>query len=142
VLSSTLATPTYNQGMDIIAAVRNANALKGKPGWALSPQKLNAIAQMPDTTNQPLQRRLLAEGITDTLWGFPYRFTTQLASSGANAAVFGNWLSVFLLRFGGLELKASDVSDTAMQNNSMQIRMVMYADIGIEQPTSFCTASA
>jgi HK97 family phage major capsid protein len=143
VLSSTLATPTYDQGMDIIAAVRNANALKGKPGWALSPQKLNAIAKMPDSAStQPLQRRVLADGIADTLWGFKYGFTTQLASSGANAAIFGNWLSAFLMRFGGIELKASDVSDTAMANNSMQIRMVMYADIGIEQPASFCTASA
>lgn len=141
--SSTFATPTYNQGMDIIAAVRNANALKGSPGWILSPQKLNAIAQMPDSAStQPLQRRILADGIADTLFGFKYAFTTQLPSSGANAAIFGNWASAFLMRFGGVELLASDVSDTAMANNSMQIRMVMYADIGIEQPTAFCAASA
>jgi HK97 family phage major capsid protein len=150
VLSSTFAGPTYDQGMDIVAAVRNANALKGKPGWILSPQKLNSIAKMRDgdnagspiVVNQPLERRVLANGIFDTLFGFPYKFTTQLASSGANAAIFGNWASVFLMRFGGLELLASDTTDTAMQNNSMQIRMVMYADIGIEQASSFCTASA
>lgn len=140
-----LSTSAFDRIVDFVGLIRSADALAGRLGWAMSPAFFHAVQKIKDPTDnsQPLERRMLASGPIDTLLGYPFETTSQLTPyTGANKAFFGNFASLFLLRFGGIELLASDTSDTAMATNSVQIRLVMYADIGIEQPKAFAAASA
>lgn len=144
VLTSTLAGPTYDQLQDMKAAVRGANALRGRPGWAISADKFSAIEKMKDDAGglQPLERRMLAAGPIDTLLGYPFEWTTQLPSSGAYAAIFGDWSALLLARMGGLEIRVFDGGDTNQTNDTSTVRLIMRCDIGVEQAKSFCYASA
>jgi len=144
VLTSTLAGPTYDQLVDMRAALRNANALRGRPGWAISAVKFSAIEKIkdPNDNTQPLERRMLSAGPIDTLLGFPFEWTTQLPSSGANAAIFGDWTALMLARMGGLEIRVFDGGDTNQTNDTSTVRLIMRCDIGVDQATSFCVASA
>lgn len=140
-----LSTTGFDKLVDFVGLIRSADALSGSLGWAMSPAFFHTVQKIKDPTDntQPLERRLLASGPIDTLLGYPFATTSQLKlQTAANKAFFGNFASLFLIRFGGLEILASNQSDDAMNTNSTQIRLVMYADIGIEQPTAFAAASA
>jgi len=143
VSTSTLAGPSYNQLNDIIHAVRNANALKGKLGWALSPSQYNAIIQMLDAgTTQPLARRVVAEGPLTSLLGYPFALSTQLpAAAATSAAIFGAWDNCVVGQWAGMRLTASDSAGNSFERDQTQIRGTLRVDMMLRQPTAFCAAA-
>lgn len=145
--TASLAGPTYDQLKGFPGVVRVAKALSGKASWIMSPEKFNQIEIIKDSgTDQPLERRMLASGPIDTLVGYPFQWTGQLVGSGSglglNAAIFGVWSNVFMISFGQMRMRVSDAGDTNMNTDSTTVAVVMYADVGVDQPKAFCVASA
>jgi len=136
--SALTAAPTYNELLDIVAVVRNANALRGSLGWAMSPQQFTAIEKILDATNQPLNRRVVADGPITTLLGYPFATTTQLETTAgdANALIFGDWSQVKVGRWAGLRIAASD--SNVFERDQTQIRGTMRCDVLVRHPEAFC----
>jgi HK97 family phage major capsid protein len=133
------ATATYDALVDFCHQLSIDNALKGSLGWAMNPVVLNDIMTMTDATNQPLERRVLAEGAASTLLGFPYEVTNSLPTT-EGSLIFGNWSEVFVPVWKGLELRASDTTGSAFQSDQFHVRAIMRADVGVRHAVSFCSA--
>lgn len=133
------ATATYNGLVDFIHQLALDNALMGRLGWAMNPVVLNDIMTMTDATDQPLERRMLAEGPSSTLLGHPYEITNSLPTT-EGSLIFGNWSEVFVPIWKGLELRASDTTGSAFQSDQFHVRAIMRADVGVRHAVSMCSA--
>ena len=140
--SSSSASLTYDKLVAFETALLEDNAGGMKMGWAASVTQYDAIRKLKDTANQPLLYRDVTAGGVKQVIGHPLLTSTQLGTTGANTLIFGAWEMVTLYQwFGGLILSRSDVSDNAIDNDLTRIALRMYADVGVEQPEAFCTAS-
>ncbi len=137
--------PTYNELLNIVAQVRNSNALRGSLGWALSPQSLNSILQMLDVSSgrQALERRVVSNGPMDRVLGYPYATTTALDADveDANAVIFGDWSQVRIAEWAGMRVAASDSAGSAFERDQMKIRATWRIDILVRHPQAFCASS-
>jgi HK97 family phage major capsid protein len=136
--------PTVGNMMEFISDLDAANALRGRLGFCLHPLALSEIRQMTvdySGTSTPLTAVNTATGFADTLFGYPFRTSTQMtAPTGANFArsvLFGNWDDVMIARWGGLRLLASDTSDDAFSKDQTHIRATMRVDVALRHPESF-----
>jgi len=140
--TSSGVSATFNKVVAFITKLRLANALNGKLGWALTPNKLEELEIMVDASNQPLMRRAIDGGSLDRIRGFPFATTTQMGTTGINTLIFGAWdQATFYDWFGGMLMKRSDTADTALDNDLTRVVLRMYGDVGVDQPTAFCVAS-
>lgn len=136
--------PDVADMMEFMSDLDNANALRGRLGWALHPLALSEIRQM--TVNYagaatPLTAVSTSTGFADTLFGYPFRTSTQMtAPTGtdfARSILFGNFDDVMICRWGGLRLLASDTSDDAFSKDQTHIRATMRVDVALRHPESF-----
>lgn len=143
VQTSTTASLTYDMLVDFEDKLRTANAYTGKLGWAMTEAQRTVIRKLKDTTGQPILLRSLTEKGISELFGFPIASTTAMGTTGANTLAFGAWDQATLYRwFGGIIMKRSDSSDNALDNDLTRVTLRMYCDVGVDQPTAFCYASA
>lgn len=136
--------PSVAEMMGFISDLDNANALRGRLGWAIHPLALNEIRQMTvdySGASVPLVPISPAGGFPTTLFGYPFRTTTQLtsptATDFAGSIIFGNWDDLLVARWGGLRLLASDTSDDAFSKDQTHIRATMRCDVAVRHPESF-----
>lgn len=136
--------PTVANMMEFLSDLDNANALRGRLGWALHPLALSEIRQMTvdySGASTPLTAVSTSTGFADTLFGYPMRTSTQMvaptASNFARSILFGNFDDVMICRWGGLRLLASDTSDDAFSKDQTHIRATMRVDVALRHPESF-----
>ena len=141
--------PTFEQLVGFIDALAQANALKGKLGWAMHPaifttlMKLKSTNAAAGTPSLDVSRHIVTEKAPDSILGYSFATSTSFtASSGAGAMVFGNWEDVLVAMWGGLRLRASDLSDDAFSKDQTHIRAIMRADTALRHPESFCVSAA
>ena len=142
--TSTSASLDYDKMVDFEIALMNAEAM-GLPniGWAMTVSQYALIRKLKDTSGQPLEFRSIQTGGPGTILGYPYRTSTQLGTTGINTLMLAAWSTVALYRwFGGMLLKASDTSDTALDSDVLRVVGRFYADVGVEQPSACIVASA
>ena len=141
--TSTTASLDYDKVVDFEKELMLDDALMGRLGWALTPAQLVIIRKLKDTSGQPMQLRSIDGKGPGSIIGYPFRTSTQLGTTGANTVIFGDFSSATFYRwFGGMILKSTDTSDTAIDSNLTRVAGTMYGDVGVEQPTAFCVASA
>jgi HK97 family phage major capsid protein len=136
--------PTVANMMEFISDLDAANALRGRLGWCVHPLAMNEIRQIKvdfGDLSTPLTAVNTSEGFATTLFGYPFRTSTQMtAPTGANFAnsvMFGNWDDVMIARWGGMRLLASDTSDDAFSKDQTHIRATMRVDVALRHPESF-----
>ena len=136
--------PSVANMMEFISDLDAANALRGKLGWCLHPLALSEIRQMTVDyagVSTPLSAVSTSTGFSDTLFGYPFRTSTQMtaptASNFAGSVLFGNWDDVIIGRWGGMRLLASDTSDDAFSKDQTHIRATMRVDVALRHAESF-----
>ena len=139
--------PTVPVMMEFMDELDTANALKGRLGWAIHPTMLNQVRQMTvdytSATGIPLTPMNTAEGFGTTLFGYPFKTSTQMATpttgtgTWTRSVLFGNWDDVMIARWGGLRLLASDTSDDAFSKDQTHIRATLRCDVALRHPESF-----
>lgn len=143
VLTSTTASLDYDKIVDFEDKIRAANAFAGSLGWAMTEAQYTVVRKLKDTSGQPIVYRSLTEKGLRELFGFPLYTTTAMGTTGANTFAFGDWSQATLYDwFGGIIMKRSDSSDTALDNDLTRVTLRRYCDVGVDQPTAFCFASA
>lgn len=142
VQTSVSASLTYDMLVDFEDKIRTANAWGGRLGWAMTEAQYTVLRKLKDTSNQPIVYRSLTAAGQRELFGFPLLTTTAMGTTGANTLAFGDWSQATLYEwFGGIIMKRSDSSDTALDNDLTRVTLRRYVDVGVDQPTAFCFAS-
>jgi len=145
---TTAAAPTVPEMMAALDDLAVANAMRGRVGWALHPLALSKIRQITVNgggASVPITAVSTSEGFSETLFGYPFRTSTQMtAPTGAvdtRSMLFGNFDDVMVARWGGLRLLASDTSDDAFSKDQTHIRATMRCDVALRHPESFTYAN-
>lgn len=145
VFTSSSSSITFNKIVAFISKLRKSDSLVGdKLGWAMTPDQLELIETMVDSSspNQQLVRRAVDAGTLDRLRGYPFATSTQMGTTGVNTLIFGAWdMATFFSWFGGFTMHRSDTSDNALDNDLTRIVVRGYGDVGVDQPTAFVVAS-
>lgn len=143
------APPGIAGMMEFISDLDNANALRGRLGWCIHPLMMNEIRQMKvdgGGESTPLTAVSTATGFANTLFGYPFRTSTQMTAPttgplSTRSILFGNWDDVMICRWGGLRLLASDSSDDAFSKDQTHIRATMRVDVATRHAESFSYAA-
>ena len=132
--------------IDFEQELQNADAYGGRLGWAIHPSVLGAIREM-ETAALPsvqLSRQIISEGFADRILGHEYATSTSLtaifaggAASATNSMIFGNWEDLLVMRWGGLRLMSSNVSDDAFQKDQTHIRGTIRMGVALRHVESF-----
>jgi len=137
----TFATPTWAQGLDLIASVATANALGGSLGWAGHPQcskKLRSTLRAASTDS-----RFIMEDPRE-LYGYPYYDTTALSGGGSPASraiIFGDFSSLVVGYWSGVDILANPYESTAYKKGNVQVRGLLTADVVLRHEESFAGAT-
>lgn len=150
--ASAQATATYNPSWEAMyeleGVVEDANALRGRLGFAMSPKvkramsKLRAaVAAVDDQGGNFMQTVPMTAAMITAVLGWPFQTTTQIPNNlglGTQSEVyFGNWADLIIGMWGGMRLKASDEAGTAFASDQTWVRAIMDVDAGIRRPESF-----
>jgi HK97 family phage major capsid protein len=136
----------YTELVGFVDALAVANSLRGRLGWAMNPALFTQIMKAPNESTPAidLARRMIADGPSTTILGYPYRTTTSLTGTsgvGAKSVVFGNWEDCLVAMWGGLRIRASEDGGTAFTNDQLAIRGTMRVDVAFRHSNSFCVAA-
>jgi len=139
----------YEKMIDMEHALMNANALRGRIGWAMHPNVFRAIRKIKSenaaagTDSADVSRQIVSAAAPTTILGYPFRTTTQLTgTSGSADLILGafNWLLVG--RWGGLMLRASNQTSDAMEKFQTHLIASMRLDLGLRYAAGFANGSA
>lgn len=143
---------SYEVLVNILSQARNNNALRNgkRVGWVMSPQVVQMIQLMTDSNGRPLllasteavTSKALAEmGAIGMLLGYPVWSTTQVPvnlTKGTGTALseiyFGDWSTVIIGQWGGLELRVSDTAGDALQKRQVWVFVFQDVDTVLRQP--------
>jgi len=145
------ALSNFDLFIDMEGKLEDANALKGKLGYAFAPAtKRNAkklkVAQYEGDTGGAyvVPRPVTDQELADYL-GWPFKATTQIptnlvkgTASNCTEVYFANWAELLIGQWAGLEILASNQAGTAFASDQTWIRIISRVDVGLRHPESFC----
>lgn len=141
----------YGKLLDMIQELSVDNVELTNARWAMHSSVFNALSQMVDggATGINLERRVFGAGALNgaqTLMGYQYAITNQLTavtgSASNNTLLFGDFSQCYLGEWGTMVLRSSDVAGDSFAKMQTQIMAAMEVDVGVAQPTAFCTSTA
>lgn len=141
VTPTTFATPTWAEGLAMIASISTANALTGSLGWAGHPdvtKKLRSTLVAASTDS----RMIMSD--PNNLYGYQYYDTTALVGNGSPAdrgIVFGDFSSLVVGYWTGVDILANPYESTAYSKGNVQVRALLSADVALRHEESFAYAA-
>jgi HK97 family phage major capsid protein len=147
--SSAKANTAYGKLIEMIQELSADNVELANCGWAMHSTAFSALSQMVDSAGGfNMERRLFGAGQMNgatTLMGYKYAITNQLttltSSSTSNSILFGDFSQCYCGEWGTMVLRSSDVAGDSFAKMQTQILAAMEVDIGVAQPTAFCTST-
>lgn len=136
----TWATPTWAQGLELIADVETANAMGSSMGWAIHPavkKKLMSTVRVASTDS----RFIMEE--PGSLYGYAAQASghaSMLGSPSGGVAIFGAWENLILGYWSQFDVLANPFESTAYAKGNVQIRGLLTADIQIRHLEAFAAA--
>lgn len=137
---ATFATPTWAEGLAMIAALDGANTLNGSLGWAMHPQcakKLRSTVRVASTDS----RFIMEE--PGSLYGYQAQTTNALVGNGSPAdrgIIFGNWADLLIAEWGAIDFLANPYESTAYSKGNVQFRSLATVDVIVRRNSSFRVA--
>ncbi len=139
----------YGKLIDMIQELSADNVELANCGWAMHSSAFSALSQMvDDATKFTLERRMFGAGAMNgaaQFMGYKYTITNQLtALTGAatsNSILFGDFSQCYLGEWGTMVLRSSDVAGDSFAKMQTQILAAMEVDVGVAQPSAFCTST-
>ena len=145
---SVAANAAYGKLIDMIQELSADNVELANCGFAMHSSAFSGLSKMVDSASGfNMERRLFGAGPMNgapTLMGYKYAISNQLtAISGtvANSILFGDFSQCYLGEWGTMVLRSSDVAGDSFAKMQTQILAAMEVDVGVAQPTAFCTTT-
>jgi HK97 family phage major capsid protein len=139
--------PSWEAMYELEGVVEDANALRGRLGFAMSPKIKRLMSKLRETgatanADGFLQTIPMTSPQITSILGWPFQTTTQIpnnlgAGSDESEVYFGNWADLIIGMWGGMRLKASDEAGTAFASDQTWVRAIMDVDAGIRRAESF-----
>lgn len=137
---ATFATPTWAEGLAMIAALDTANTLGGSLGWAMHPtcaKKLRGTVRVASTDS----RFIMEE--PNSLYGYNAVTTNALVGGGSPAdrgIIFGNWSDLLIAQWAAIDFLANPYESTAFSKGNVQFRTLATVDVIVRRNSSFRVA--
>jgi HK97 family phage major capsid protein len=144
------ANTAYGKLIDMISEVANDNVELANCKWAIHSTVWQHLSQIVDSASGfNMERRLFAAGPlngANSLVGYPYMIANNLTaipagSAVANSILFGDFSQCWLGQWGTMVLRSTDTGGDAFAKMQTQVLAAMEVDVGVAQPTAFCTAT-
>lgn len=141
------AAPTYDNLVDAVNRVLVADVEQDDTwAWVYHPRDLATIRKIEDPAGQYIWTgtdglgRQLAGPNPDTILGYPYHMTTQIAIDTANnnetKLFFGRWRDVVIGMRKTIEIMASNEAGTSYEYDQTWIRAILRMDVNIRHAES------
>lgn len=144
----TLSDASWEQVLAIIAGIELANAATGRLGWALNPHAVKTMRAKPKVVyGSPEVRDAGAGFVMDSpneLAGYAAASTTSMPGSGspaAGSAIFGDFASLLIGYWSGIDILANPYETTAYSKGNVQVRGLLTADVAVRHIESFAAAT-
>ena len=144
---SIVGNTAYGKLIDMIQELSSDNVDLANCGWAMHSSAFSGLSKMVDSASgYNMERRLFGAGQFNgatQFMGYKYAISNQLTavSGGSNAILFGDFSQCYLGEWGTMVLRSSDVAGDSFAKMQTQIMAAMEVDIGVAQPSAFCTAT-
>ena len=140
--------PGWEQIYDMEGKLADANALRGKVGFAFHPNfkrnlsKVRVAAHTADVNDGNFVLHPVTDAQLTALLGYSFKTTTQIpvtlgGSSNKTEVYMGNWADMIIAQWAGMTLLASQEAGTAFATNQTWVRMITDVDIAVRHPESF-----
>ena len=136
------AAPSWNNIMNLIAAVDQSNALDGSLGFVTNAKVVRALRSTPKTAADTASNFIEAD--PTMLAGYGLGSTQNVPSnlskgSGTNlsALIFGDWSQMILGFWSELDILANPYGDAAYSRGAVAVRAMTTADVRLRQPLAF-----
>lgn len=143
----TLGTPSWSEVLGLIAGVELANAATGRLGWAVNPNAVRTLRSTPKMTLGSPPASDVGGFIMDgpnELAGYAALSTTSLShtlgSPDPGAAIFGDWSSLLIGYWSGVDILANPYAETPFSKGNVQVRGLLTADVAVRHIESFAAA--
>lgn len=141
------AVPSYDNFVDVVSRILSANVEADDSwAWVFNPRDLATIRKLEDPAGQYIWSgsdglgRQFAGGNADTILGYPYYTTTQIAIDAVNnnetEIFFGRWRDVVVGMRKSIEIVASNEAGTSYEYDQTWIRAILRMDINIRHDES------
>ncbi|MDZ4691300.1 phage major capsid protein [Terricaulis sp.] len=144
----TLADASWEQVLAFIAGVELANAATGRLGWALNPNAVKTMRAKPKVVYGSPETRDAGAGFVmdgpNELAGYAAASTTSMPGSGspaAGSAIFGDFASLLIGYWSGIDILANPYESTAYAKGNVQVRGLLTADVAVRHLESFQAAT-
>lgn len=144
----TLSDASWEQVLAMIAGIELANAATGRLGWALNPHAVKTMRAKPKVVyGSPEVRDAGAGFVMDSpneLAGYAAASTTSMPGSGspaAGSAIFGDFASLLIGYWSGIDILANPYETTAYSKGNVQVRGLLTADVAVRHIESFAAAT-
>lgn len=138
-----LASPTWGDVLNLIAQVETANAAEGSLGWAVHPLAMRTLRATPKVSGDA-SGGFLADTAND-IAGYTAAVSTSVPGGGSpenNHVVFGDWSSLIVGYWGGLDLLVNPYESTAYSKGNISIRALLSCDVALRHDESFAAGNA
>lgn len=144
-----VSTPSWQQVLNLIATVELANAAQGSLGFAVNPRAVETLRSTVKVaygspTTQDAGAGFIMDGPNE-LAGYRARSTTNLPSSLGSPAtgtlIFGDWSSLLIGSWSGIELLSNPYESTAYARGGVQVRALMTTDVALRGTDRFAAAT-
>ena len=143
-----LNNPGWEQIYDMEGKLADANALRGRVGFAFHPNfkrnlsKVRAAAHTAGVFDANFVLNPVTDAQLAQLLGYPFKATTQIpltlgGSSDQTEVYMGNWADLIIGQWAGMTLLASQEAGTAFATNQTWVRMITDVDVAVRHPESF-----
>ncbi|NHK27614.1 phage major capsid protein [Parvularcula flava] len=138
----TLATPSWQEVLNLVKSVEVANAAMGRLGWAVNP---TAVATLRGTTkvSGDAGAGFIMDSPTE-LAGYQAMSSTGLPLVGSpptGSVIFGDWSSLIVGAWTGIDILANPYAATPFAKGNIQVRGLMTADVVLRHVESFAGAT-
>lgn len=137
----TLAVPSWAGVLNLIAAVEVANAAEGALGWAANPLAMRTLRATPKASGD-VSAGFLADQ-PDNIAGYPAAVSTSVPGGGspqANSLIFGDWSSLVIGYWSGIDLLVNPYESTAYAKGNISIRALLTCDVALRHEEAFAAA--
>ncbi|MEO1405377.1 MAG: phage major capsid protein [Pseudomonadota bacterium] len=142
-----VATPTWQQILALIAKIE-LNNVSGSLGWAVNPRAVETLRSTPKIEYGSPPTDSMGGFIMDgpnELAGYQARSTTNLSSSLGSPAtgtvIFGDWSSLLIGAWSGVDILANPYESTAYAKGNVQVRALMTMDVALRGTDRFAAAT-
>lgn len=144
----TLSDASWEQVLAMIAGIELANAATGRLGWVLNPHAVKTMRAKPKVVYGSPEVRDAGAGFVmdgpNELAGYGASSTTSMPGSGspaAGSAIFGDFASLLIGYWSGIDILANPYESTAYSKGNVQVRGLLTADVAVRHIESFAAAT-